>query len=159
MLPRNLFKKGSDRSHGNSSFEKERFFIKLFSRSKEANLKKSRRKLQEDYNRVAGAYKSAATSNQEDWKKSVNSLDYEEIEPLSYERIKGSSLKVKSMENNLQKVGVPKAVWEQPGRKSMNIYNAHTASEMGYPYSSEQVRITHQNFKRNLLGLSEVNRR
>ena len=159
MLPRNLFKKGSDRSHENSPFEKERFFINFFSRSKKVNLKKSRRKLQEDYNRVAGAYKSAATSNQEDWKKSVNSLDYEEIEPLSYERIKGSSLKVKSMENNLQKVGVPKAVWEQPGRKSMNIYNAHTASEMGYPYSSEQVRITHQNFKRNLLGLSEVSRR
>ena len=107
------------------------------------NLKNSRRKLQEDYNRVAGAYKSAAVTDKDDWKKSVNSLDYEEIEPRSYERIKGSSLKVKSMENNLQKVGVPKAVWEQPGRKSMNVYNAHTASEMGYPYSSErQVIIT-----------------
>jgi hypothetical protein len=156
MLPRNLFKKGSDRSHGNSSFEKKRFFKNVF--SKKLNLEKSRRKLQEDYNRVAEAYKSAASSNQEDWKKSVNSLDYEEIEPRSYERIKGSSLKVKSMENNLQKVGVPKAVWEQPGRKSMNIYNAHTASEMGYPYSSEQVRITNQIFKRNLLGLSEIGR-
>ncbi|CAG5112242.1 Oidioi.mRNA.OKI2018_I69.chr2.g6479.t1.cds [Oikopleura dioica] len=102
----------------------------------------SRRKLQEDYNRVAGAYKSAAVADKDDWKKSVNSLDYEEIEPRSYERIKGSSLKVKSMENNLQKVGVPKAVWEQPGRKSMNVYNAHTASEMGYPHSSEPQKST-----------------
>lgn len=67
---------------------------------------------------------------------SANSLDYEEISRETYGSLKRSSLYVKSIANELNQFGLPKAVW-QFGDKSHNIYNDHSPSEMGFKTNNE----------------------
>ena len=81
----------------------------------------------------------------------MNSLDYAEIDEELYGSLKRSSLFVKSIGADMDTLGLviiqifkinlklilglPKAVW-QFGEQSINAYNQHTPSEMGFRIES-----------------------
>ena len=69
---------------------------------------------------------------------SANSLDYEEIDRETYGSLKRSSLYVKSIADQLNAAGLPEAIWQVDGQ-TLNIYNHHTPSEMGFSMRKKRI--------------------